>query len=177
MIKQTFRTVATLCLLLSSAMLQAQHNGPDPNPHGQGRPFRSPTPEEREAARQRIGITTQQQNQIEQMVTDSNRKRKDLGGALHNLYHNLGELYDNYIFDKDEEKKLRGQITDIHSKLLKLHTETEETLRKILNKDQFMRMRTEMQSHRKERHHEDSGRGEHSPGPGGRPGDGSPGPS
>ncbi len=180
MIQQPLRIGMMLCLLLSGSLLWAQRPGQDPNMHGPGHSFpgHPPTPEEREAARQRIGITVQQQGQIEQMVTDSEKQRRDLGGQLHALYQQLGETYDSYTFDRVQEKDLRKKITDVHWKLLKVHTETEERLRKILNQDQFAKMRAEMRSHRGDRRSREPGRGEHGPGPGqpgGRPGEPPPG--
>lgn len=109
------------------------------------------TPQEREAARQRIGITLEQQSRIEAVYTQTDQRRRALRQQLRDLYHQLHDLYSNYHFDRNRSAALRQQIVDLHAQQLKLHEENEEKLRRILTPDQFERLHAEMNAARQRR--------------------------
>jgi Spy/CpxP family protein refolding chaperone len=105
---------------------------------------RGPSEEERERIRLRIGITKEQQAQIEQLYTETDQKRREVGIRMRELYHQLFTLYDNYDFDRNLARAIRRELTELHRRTLWIHAENEEKLRKILTKEQFDKLRTLM---------------------------------
>ncbi|HXG24294.1 MAG TPA: Spy/CpxP family protein refolding chaperone [Chthonomonadales bacterium] len=111
---------------------------------------RGPTEEEREKIRLRIGITKEQQTQIEQLYVETDQQRREIGRRMHMLYRQLFTLYDNYDFDRNQARAIRRELTDLHRRTLWLHAENEEKLRKILTKEQFDKLRALMREKRDE---------------------------
>lgn len=157
----TLRAILMLCVVFCGTTLLAQQPGPHFGRQwpGSSTPPHTPTPEEREAARIRIGITTQQQAQIEQVFADSGKQRHAVGDQLRTLYDQYRELYDSYTIDHSREAKLRQAIAQAHGQMLRIQGNTETKLRDILNREQFDRLHVEMQKARNDRHRFDA----HSP--------------
>lgn len=107
------------------------------------RPFYD-SPEEKEKVRLRIGITKEQQAQIEAAHQELDQKRKELGSKLWEEYRRLGALYSAYDFDRAQAKLIRHEIFSLHRQILDLHAQNEERLRKILTKEQFERFQAVM---------------------------------
>lgn len=108
-----------------------------PPPGGDRGGFPQPTPEMKEKFRQRIGITEQQQEQLDAVFKEMFQKRKDLGTRLRELFEARQKVCDVYELDKNQLKKVNSEIQKAQAQILALHVETEEKVRRILNKDQF----------------------------------------
>jgi hypothetical protein len=106
-------------------------------------PAQKPPDEER---RIRLGITTDQQRQLETALSDADSRRKAIQSRLHSLYHDLHELYESYKFDKQQAQSLREQIVAQHQQMLVVFADTELKLRSILNPKQFEKLRAEMKA-------------------------------
>src|SRR5579872_539941 len=110
---------------------------------------RGPSEEDKEKARLRMGITKDQQAQIEKLFKDSEQKMRDLRTEMRGLYT---ELYDNiygqYEIDHARANEVRKRILDLHRRMGDIHAHNEEMLRKILNHDQFEKMRALMRERR-----------------------------
>src|SRR5207248_1313738 len=112
----------------------AQFQGPGPQ-HG-------PTEEEKARIRERIGITRQQQQQIEQMFESSGKQMKELRDRYRDLTRKLNdEVYAHFDFDRNEAKSLRKEIMSLHWKMGQIHDNNELQLRNILSRDQFEKMK------------------------------------
>ena len=159
MISRRLSIYLLLCLLCLPIRLPAQNGGGFPGQPHPPRSFHPPTPEEREAARQRMGITVQQQSQIDDIYKDAETKRRAAGATLHDLYDQRRALYDSYSIDQAKERDLRRQIVKQQDLMLKIQNETEIRLRGILNKEQFDRLRQMM----KEMRDAAGDRGQHRP--------------
>jgi Spy/CpxP family protein refolding chaperone len=118
-------------------------DGHGPRPSGPPRPFFD-SPEEKERVRLRIGITKEQQAQIEAAHQELDQKRRELGARLWEQYRKLGAVYTAYDFDRQQAKAIRREIFSLHRQILDLHAENEERLRKILSKEQFERFQAVM---------------------------------
>jgi Spy/CpxP family protein refolding chaperone len=145
--------------------LRAQ-TGPAPGRPQEEKRFGSPplSPEERERFRQRLGITAQQQEQMEALFAEAHKQRRELGKKLWELFDQRNKVCDTYDFDRSKERALRAEILKVHQQLLKINLDTEEKLRRILNREQFEKLRAAraeaMQNMKKFRH-----RGERMPPP------------
>ena len=118
------------------------------------------TEEEKEKARVRIGMTKEQQAQIEALYAGTDQQMRDIGGRMRDLYRQLRTLYDSYDFDRRQAGDIRKEIADLHRKILHLHYDNEEKLRRILNREQFQRLRELMKEEwRNHRRDFDRGRG------------------
>ncbi len=111
---------------------------------GGTRPRFTQTPEEKEADRVRLGITKEQQNHIESVHAELDQKRKDLADKLWEQYRKLGTLYSSYEIDEAQTKVVRREIVSLHRRILDLHAENEQRIRRILTKDQFERFQALM---------------------------------
>lgn len=111
---------------------------------------RGPTEEEREKIRLRIGITKEQQAQIEQLYAETDQQRREIGRRMGELFRQLYMLYENYDFDRNQARTIRRDLTNLHRRILWIHAENEEKLRKILTKDQFDKLRALMREKREE---------------------------
>lgn len=97
--------------------------------------------EDKERTRIRLGITKEQQAKIEALHADMSEKRRDIGSKMRDLYRKLSDLYDSYDYDRDEARKTRREIGVTQLRMLALQGENEDSLRRILNREQFQRLR------------------------------------
>ncbi|HZO91171.1 MAG TPA: periplasmic heavy metal sensor [Chthonomonadaceae bacterium] len=104
-----------------------------------------------ESQPQRIGITSQQQKQLEALFAESKRQRQAIRSRQHALYRELRSLYDSYDFDPQRARAIREEIVAQHRRLLDLYAENETKLRRILNREQFERLRAQLKAARAER--------------------------
>lgn len=124
------------------------------------------SPEEREKFRIRVGMTPQQQEQLETLFKDVHKRRSDLFNRMRELFEEREKVTDDYEFDRKREKAIRNELGQINAQLLNLHTETEEKIRKILNKEQFDKLRA-IRKEQKEKWMKERGtRGDRPPPPG-----------
>ncbi len=130
------------------ANLPAVAQQPDPprREGGQGRPPRRPPnwEEEKEKARVRIGMTKEQQAQIEAIYTESEKKRQEAMRELGEKHQQLRAVYDSYEIDKTKERALLRDIVAVHWRLLRIHSEDEAKIRRILTKEQHEKLRALM---------------------------------
>lgn len=123
---------------LSPLLMLAQ---PPPPPGDERRGFPpQPTPEMKEQFRQRIGINEQQQEQMDAIFKETFQKRRDLGKKLGELFEARQKVCDVYELDKNQLRKVNAEIQKVQGQILALHVETEEKMRRLLNKDQFARL-------------------------------------
>ncbi len=147
--------ILPLGLLLAGALAQ--------RPPGPG--FHPPTEEEKAQIRARIGISVEQQQQIEAIYKNDFQQERELRTRMHNLYQQLSALYDNFDFDRKQAAALRRQIFQLYKQRLALHAGTQEKLRHVLSREQFDRL-TAMTHEIRERMramHPWPGRGPHGP--------------
>src|SRR5579884_3987130 len=85
-----------------------------------------------ESQPQRIGITSQQQKQLEALFAESKRQRQA-------------------IRSRQQARAIREEIVAQHRRLLDLYAENETKLRRILNREQFERLRAQLKAARAER--------------------------
>lgn len=111
---------------------------------------RLPTEEEKEKIRQRIGITREQQNQIEALFMQTEQQKREIGMRMRELFRQQYALYENYDFDREQATAIRKEIMSLHKRTLLLHAENEEKLRRILNRDQFTRLRAMLKEQREQ---------------------------
>lgn len=101
--------------------------------------------DDKEKTRLRIGITKEQQDQIEAIYAETDRNRREIGKKLRDSFHQLmTSCYDNYDYDRNQAMALRKEIMRAHRRLLDIHADNEEKLRHILNKEQFDKLRALM---------------------------------
>src|SRR5690348_1432026 len=139
MIRYRLLIVPALLLSLLAPVLGAQRPGGPPGP---------PSEEEKERIRGRLGITRDQQTQIEAIFADTGRQMREIDTRMRDLYHQLYAAYDAYDFDRNQAHALRKEIAGLYRRRMALHAENEEKLRRILNRDQFDRMRAMMREMR-----------------------------
>lgn len=141
------RTIVALAGLIAAGLLchaasgQAQRPGPSGGP---GRGFdgrRGPTDEERERARVTIGMSREQQKQLEAVFHDSEARMRDVMTRIRDRYKELNELYAAYDFDRARARGLIRELTDLRRKVLESRTDNEERMRKVLTREQFDKLR------------------------------------
>jgi Spy/CpxP family protein refolding chaperone len=103
-----------------------------------------PSEEEKEKARIRIGMTKEQQAQIEAVYVESGKKREEAMRELAEKHRQLSAVYDSYEIDKAQERALLRDIVSIHWRLLRIHSEDEAKIRRILTKEQHEKLRALM---------------------------------
>ncbi len=96
--------------------------------------------EEKEANRVKIGMSREQQSQIEAMWAETDRQMKEVFSRSNDLRKQLDDLYDSYDFDRNVAGRLRHEIVALHRKRGLIFAENQEKLRRILSRDQFERM-------------------------------------
>ena len=90
---------------------------------------RPPTQEDKEKARLRIGITKEQQVQIEAIFTDTDKQMREIMGKLRDLSQQLyGEL-DNYDYDRNRVRSLQKNIMQQSWRMMRLRSDNEEKFR------------------------------------------------
>jgi hypothetical protein len=123
-------------------------------PPAGGRRFQGPSEEEKERNRIRIGISKDQQAEIDRVFRDSDQLMQEIRKKFGDLSKQLYALYDNYDFDRAQAQAIRRDLLRLHKRMADIHAENEEKLRHIMNREQFERMRAivreSMESHRKE---------------------------
>lgn len=127
-----------------------------------------PSDDEKEKNRIRIGITVQQQQQIDALWTDTGAKIREVREAQQQKNLELRQVMEKYDFDRGKARALREQIIQLHRKAGDIHAENEEKLRKILTRDQFERLQGLMKEMFEKRRKE--WQDHHPKGPGGAPG-------
>lgn len=133
---------AAFPVLHSLAMAQQPTEGRRPPP---GRPgMRAPSEAEKEAARVRIGITKEQQQQLEAILEETGKATRALFDQLREKHEQLTQLYDSYDIDREREKALFREIARLRVRLLQVHSEHETKVRQVLTREQHARMRALM---------------------------------
>jgi Spy/CpxP family protein refolding chaperone len=141
-----------LFLLLPWAPINAQNRAYEAGAPGRIRTsgFQGDREKEREKARQQIGISVQQQEQLTRLYAEADKKEKAIGKELHDLYEQQRTLYSAYVIDHGQERDLHKKMEQMHSQLLQLHADTEDGLRKLLTREQFERLNAALNDHRRE---------------------------
>lgn len=116
-------------------------------PGGQGR---GPTEEEKEKFRLRLGITRDQQTQIEAL----HKSMDDTRSSYIDLSRQLYTLYKTFDFDRSQAASLRSRINKLHKSMADIQAANEEKLRRILTRDQFDRMQAIIKEDRDKRRRE-----------------------
>ena len=138
---------------------------------------RFPSEEDKEKIRIRVGMTKDQQAQVEAVFNEERKLQEDSRKKMGELYKQLQQYYDIYDYDKNAAQGLRKDICRLYRERIMIHANAQEKLRKILSKEQFDKM-TEMarEMHEKWRKEMESrggqrgfGRPGNPPGPGPNP--------
>jgi Heavy-metal resistance len=137
------------CLLMLGLLLPSHIPAQQPPPQQQHSRFHP----------QLIGITPEQQKELEAFFTSVGQQRREVGSRLKALYRQLEALYDSYELDLQRALDIRKQIVKQQERLLALHGDNEIKLRRILNAEQFARLRVQMKSWREKAPHHNHGSG------------------
>lgn len=139
-----------ICIgLLALGQIAQTQGEPD---KGQGRPHGKPpmSQADKDKFRQRIGLSVQQQTQMDAVFEEMGRERRPLGEKLRELHKQRHDLLSAYTMDRSKEKSLRAEITALYGRMLQLHTESEEKMRRIMNREQFERLQQMMREKKSE---------------------------
>jgi periplasmic protein CpxP/Spy len=98
------------------------------------------SPADKEEHRRRIGLTVQQQEKVDALFKEMGQRRQPISTRMRDLYRQRHELLTVYNFDRRRERELRAEIMQLHGKMLQLHTDTDEKLRRIMTQEQFEKM-------------------------------------
>jgi len=96
-----------------------------------------PTPEERERIRVTVGMTKDQQNQIEAIYADGRKQEDESRKKSGEVGKQLRVLYDSYNYDRKQASALRKEMCGFYHQRMAIHADTQERVRKVLTKDQF----------------------------------------
>lgn len=162
--------LSLLALLLSgvaalSSQCQAQRSPTGRSGQPRSGIGRGPSEADKEKARLRIGMTREQQQQIETLYSDADTKAREVFDQIRQKHEQLHALYDAYEIDKNRERTLIREITRLRSQALLIHSETETKVRQILTKEQHEKLRALM----KEAMEKFRSRWGQRPAPGGKP--------
>lgn len=102
-----------------------------------------------ERSRRRIGITREQQRRIEALYKKTDGDTRPVRERLKEMQRQLDRLYDAYDFDRGLARNLGDQIAAQQRRLLTIRAENEESLRRILDRKQFGRLRDELRRREK----------------------------
>jgi Spy/CpxP family protein refolding chaperone len=102
---------------------------------------RGPTDEEKEQNRIRLGITRQQQQQIDDLYNETRTKMGDVWKAMREAQNKLRLAYEPYDFNEGEAKSLRIEIVKLHRKMGEIQLDNERKIRAILTREQFGKLR------------------------------------
>jgi len=128
-------------LALTNAACAVVSQGPPPG-GVPGRGFgQGPTEEEKEKARVRIGLTKEQQADIDKVFRDSDVLMREIRTRFGELSKQLYGLYDSYDFDRAQAQSIRKELLKLHRRMGDIHADNEEKLRRIMTREQFDRMR------------------------------------
>lgn len=144
------RSLAVLPLLLVAgitigAPVSAQAPSGDPRgrqPGSFGR--RGPTEEEKARARDRVGMTVEQQQKLEQLYVDFDKTMREHMDALRDRFSKLRGLYESYDIDTKQVQAIIRDITRLRARLLSQQMENEQKVRAILTRDQYAKLRALM---------------------------------
>lgn len=112
----------------------------------------------------KIGLNSQQQKQLETYFAEAGKQRQAAHAKLRALFEELQGLYDSYDYDAQKARAIREEIVVQQRRILAIHAENEAKLRRILNKDQFEKLRAQMKADR-EKHMQMWRNGGRRPGP------------
>ncbi len=104
---------------------------------GPGGPPPGPSPEEREKIRVAVGMTKDQQNQVEAIYHDGWKREEDLRKKSGELGKQLKLIYDTYNYDKSQAAGIRKEMCALYHQRMAIHAETQDKIRKVLTKEQF----------------------------------------
>jgi Spy/CpxP family protein refolding chaperone len=93
--------------------------------------------EEKERNRQRLGISLQQQQQIDDLFKETQTKTGEVWKSLREKQGQLREAYQQYDLDEARAKSLRIDIIRLHRKMGEIQLENERRIRTILTREQF----------------------------------------
>ncbi|MCC6730781.1 MAG: periplasmic heavy metal sensor [Chthonomonadales bacterium] len=100
-----------------------------------------PSEDDKERARVRIGMSREQQAQLEAIFEGSRQEMHDLSTRMRDSYRKLNEVYETYDVDKQAAYAAIRQVMGVRKRLLLLRTENEIKMRRVLTRDQFERFR------------------------------------
>lgn len=103
-----------------------------------------PSEADKEKARIRIGITKEQQRQLEAILEETGKQSRAVFEQIREKHRQLHDLYDSYEIDRQREKTLMREITRLRMSLLKIQSEHETKVRQVLTKEQHERLRALM---------------------------------
>lgn len=173
--RRTLFWMTSLSLLLMFSGVYGQQ------PEGGRRGPRPPGPRfgvsdaEKEKARQRIGITREQQQQLEALLEETGKQTRAVFEQLREKHEQLQAVYEAYEIDKNKERALMRDISRLRYRLLQIHSEHEAKVRQVLTKEQHERLRALMKEAMENARRAFPGPGRFGPPPpGGREGPGSP---
>jgi Spy/CpxP family protein refolding chaperone len=131
---------------------------------------RFPSEEEREKIRVRVGMTKDQQAQVEAIFNEERKLEGESRKKTGELYQQLQQNYDVYDNDKPAAAALRKEICKLYHDRIMIHANAQEKLRKVLTKDQFDKMTDMAREWHKKWMEQRGNRGPGRPGPGSGPG-------
>lgn len=138
---------------------------------GQGGPH-GPSPEEKEKIRLAVGMSKDQQNQIEAIYAEGHRLEGESRKKSGELMKQLRKLTDSYSYDRKQAEAIRRELCDNYRQRLQIHADIQDKVRKVLNREQFDKL-TELANARFEQMRKDWQQRRGPGGPGG-PGGGNP---
>ena len=100
-----------------------------------------PTDEEKENNRKRLGISIQQQQQIDDLYKETGARMAEVRKAMGDRQRELWDVYGNYDIDEARARSLRMEIIKLHRKMGEIHADNERRLRQILSREQFGKLR------------------------------------
>jgi len=140
-------TVLTALFFAAVAILalgQARQGSEGRRPDGPRAPRLGPSDAEKERARLRIGITKEQQQQLESILEETGKQTRAVYDQLREKHKQLQALYDEYEIDRAKERTVIREIARLRLRLLQIHSEHETKVRQVLNKEQHARLRALM---------------------------------
>src|SRR5437016_7939043 len=96
--------------------------------------------EDKEKNRIRLGITKEQEVQIEGIWKSAGDQERELRKKEMGLYMQLHDITDIYDFDRNQASAVRREIYQLFKQRLTIHAETQEKIRRVVTKEQFDRM-------------------------------------
>ncbi len=147
------RAAAGAALALTALLpLHCLAQGDDPGrSRGPGSTRRGPSEEDKERARQKIGMTREQQSQLEAVFDDSGKQMRAIFDGLRERHRKLSDVYDAYDIDEGQAEIARKGVLELRRKMLQLQATAEKRVRKILTREQFERMRALMKEESQKR--------------------------
>lgn len=95
---------------------------------------------EKEQNRIRLGITQEQQKQIDDLYNETRAKMDEVWKSMREKQKLLRETYQQYELDEVKAKSLRIDILRLHRKMGEVQLENERKIRTILNREQFEKL-------------------------------------